>query len=100
MDFVAGCLVEAFFELFAEGYVSLISAFMPNREMSDRAQKAIGIVLLIVGLLLFVGLIAGIILLVESGGTSALGKTFVGINIAYVVVSVVLKIVSCIKNKA
>ena len=60
------CLVEGFLELFGEGFVYLCSAFVPNKNISERAHRIIGIVVLFVSLALFVGLIVGIFLLVVA----------------------------------
>ena len=52
MDFVMDCLVEGFLELFGEGFVYLCSAFVPNKNISERAHRIIGIVVLFVSLAL------------------------------------------------
>ena len=96
MEFIFDILVEAFFELFGEGFISLCSAFVPQKVVSEK--KIIGYVCLAVSLVLFVGLFAGIIILVETKGQSFWGWILICLNIIYLFTGITLKIVSCIKK--
>ena len=46
MEFLFDILVEAFFELFGEGFISLCSAFVPQKVVSEKRKKIIGYVCL------------------------------------------------------
>jgi len=94
MDFIVDFLVEAFLELFGEGFVSLCSAFIPNKALSGKSQRIIGIIFLIIALALFVGLIVGIVLLIETSGQSFWGWLLISLSLIYIVSGIVLKIVS------
>lgn len=92
------CLVEGFLELFGEGFVYLCSAFVPNKNISERAHRIIGIVVLFVSLALFVGLIVGIFLLVETNGQSFWGWLLISLSVIYIVGGIALKIFFHIKK--
>lgn len=98
MDFIMDCLVEGFLELFGEGFVYLCSAFVPNKNISERAHRIIGIVVLFVSLALFVGLIVGIFLLVETNGQSFWGWLLISLSVIYIVGGIALKIFFHIKK--
>lgn len=98
MDFIVDVLAEGFFELFAEGFVSLCSAFILKKILSDRLQRIIGIMFLVIALALFIGLIVGIVLLVETSGQSFWGWLLISLSVLYVVSGIALKIVSHIKK--
>mgnify|MGYP000041887694 FL=1 len=98
MDFIMDCLVEGFLELFGEGFVYLCSAFVPNKNISERAHRIIGIVVLFVSLALFVGLIVGIFLLVETNGQSFWGWLLISLSVIYIVGGIALKIFSHMKK--
>ena len=92
------CLVEGFLELFGEGFVYLCSAFVPNKNISERAHRIIGIVVLFVSLALFVGLIVGIFLLVETNGQSFWGWLLISLSVIYIVGGIALKTFSHMKK--
>lgn len=98
MDFIMDVLVEGFFELFGEGFLSLCSAFIPDKILSEKSQRIIGIIFFIIALALFVGLIIGVVLLVETGGQSLWGWLLVSVSAIYMVSGIVLKIRSHIKK--
>ena len=98
MEFIFDILVEAFFELFGEGFISLCSAFVPQKVVSERGKKIIGYVCLAVSLVLFLGLFAGIIILVETKGHSFWGWILICLNIIYLFTGITLKMISCIKK--
>ena len=97
MEFLFDILVEAFFELFGEGFISLCSAFVPQKVVSEKRKKIIGYVCLAISLILLVGLFAGIIILVETKGQSFWGWLLISLNIIYLLAGITLKIVS--RNK-
>lgn len=99
MDFLVDFLVEVVLNVFAEGFVSLSAAFMPNKALSPRTEKILTIILFLVGVCLFVLLFVGIGILVKSHGDNLIGWIFVGACINYVLLSIVAKIVAKIKIK-
>ena len=91
-------LVEAFFEIFSEGFIALCSAFIPQKVVSEKRKKIIGYVCLAISLILLVGLFAGIIILVETKGQSFWGWLLISLNIIYLLAGIALKIISHIKK--
>ena len=98
MEFLFDILVEAFFELFGEGFISLCSVFVPQKAVSEKRKKIIGYVCLAISLILLVGLFAGIIILVETKGQSFWGWLLISLNIIYLLAGITLKIISHIKK--
>ena len=98
MEFIFDILVEAFFEFFGEGFISLCSAFVPQKVISEKEKKIIGYVCLTVSLILFIALFAGIIILVETKGQSFWGWLLICLNIIYLLAGITLKIVSHTKK--
>ena len=98
MEFLVDILVEAFFELFGEGFIALCSAFVPQKVVSERGKKIIGYVCLAISLVLFIGLFAGIIILVETKGQSFWGWLLISLSVIYLLAGITLKIVSHIKK--
>ena len=98
MEFLFDILVEAFFELFGEGFISLCSAFVPQKVVSEKRNKIIGYVCLAISLILLVGLFAGIIILVETKGQSFWCWLLISLNIIYLLAGITLKIISNIKK--
>ena len=98
MEFLFDILVEDFFELFGEGFISLCSAFVPQKVVFEKRKKIIGYVCLAISLILLVGLFAGIIILVETKGQSFWGWLLISLNIIYLLAGITLKIISHIKK--
>lgn len=98
MEFIFEVLVEAFFELFGEGFISLCSAFIPQKTITEKGKKIISCVCLAISLLLFIGLFIGIAILVETKGQNFWGWLLISLNIIYLLTGITLKIVSCIKK--
>lgn len=98
MDFLFDILVEAFFEIFGEGFIALCSAFVPQKAVSEKGKKIIGYVCLAVSLVLFIGLFAGIIILVETKGQSFWGWLLISLSIIYLLAGITLKIIAHIKK--
>ena len=96
--FLFDILVEAFFEIFSEGFIALCSAFIPQKVASKKRKKIIGYVCLAISLILLVGLFAGIIILVETKGQSFWGWLLISLNIIYLLAGITLKIISHIKK--
>ncbi len=98
MDILFEFLIELFFEIFSEGFISLCSSFIPNKVVSEKGRGIIGTICLIVSMVLLVGLFVGIIILVETSGQSFWGWLLASLSVIYVVGGIVLKIVSHIKK--
>lgn len=98
MELLFDILVEAFFEIFGEGFIALCSAFVPQKVVAEKRKKIIGYVCLAISLVLFVGLFAGIIILVETNGQSFWGWLLISLNIIYLLTGITLKIISHIKK--
>ena len=98
MEFIFEVLVEAFFELFGEGFISLCSAFIPQKTITEKGKKIISCVCLAISLLLFIGLFIGIAILVETKGQNFWGWLLICLSMIYLLTGITLKIVSCIKK--
>lgn len=98
MDLIIDIIVEILFGSPAEGFVTLSFIFIPKNNLTPKAEKRLRIIFTFAGLLLFVLLIVGIVLLIESHGTCALGLVFVILCGLYVASSITLKIITKIKN--
>ena len=98
MEFLFDILAEAFFEIFGEGFIALCSAFVPQKVVSEKGKKIIGYVCFAISLVLFVGLFAGIIILVETKGQSFWCWLLSSLNIIYLLAGMTLKIISHIKK--
>ena len=98
MEFLFDFLVEAFFEIFGEGYIALCSALIPQKVISKKRKKIICYVCLAISLILLVGLFAGIIILVETKGQSFWGWLLITLNIIYLLAGITLKIIYQIKK--
>jgi len=96
MEFVLDILVEAFIEIFGEGFITLCSAFVP--QVSEKGKKIIGFVCLVISLVLFLGFFAGISILVETKGESFWGWLLISLSVIYLLAGITLKIVSHIKK--
>lgn len=99
MDFLFDVLVEAFFELFVEGFVSLYTAFVPQKNVSENGIKVIRYVCLAVSLVLLVGLLAGIIISIETNGQNFWGWILISLSLIYLLSGIALKIASHIKKQ-
>ncbi|MDD6094144.1 MAG: hypothetical protein PUC29_00155 [Clostridia bacterium] len=94
MDMVFDIFAEVFFEVICEGFLYLCTLFIPSKKLSEKARKIVGIVLAIIASLLFLGLVVGIFMLIETKGTGILGWALVSAAVLYVFAGVALKIIS------
>ncbi len=98
MEFVFEILFEFIYELLCEGLLNLYRAFLPSRVISPTAYKVVKAIAVIVSVLMFVLLFVGVILLIDTKGKSALGWVFVSAYAVYIILAIVVKIISIIKN--
>ena len=98
MDVLFDMLLEFLFTLFAEGFLYLHSAFVPNKDITPKLKKRIKVICLFVSLFLFAGLFAGIIILVELGIRNFWGWLLISLNVLYLLSAVVLKIIAHAKK--
>ena len=98
MDFLMDFLVEVVFNVFAEGFISLAAAFMPNKAFSPRTEKILTIIFSLIGICLFVLLVVGAVILIESRGDNIMGWILTGVCAIYVVLAIVSKIVAKTKK--
>lgn len=70
-----GCLFELIFDIFLEGsmeltawcYIKIIQLIFPDKTISERTRNTIKMVTGIIGMLCFVALLVGLILLFQDG---------------------------------
>ncbi len=98
MEFVFDVLVEAIFEIFAEGFIALYLAFAPQKAMTEKSKKIIGYIFLAISVVLMVGLVIGAVVLLETKGQSFWGWLLIGLNVVYIITGITLKIIAHIKK--
>jgi hypothetical protein len=86
------CIVELLFEIFAEGFISLCEEFIPEKLRSAKTRCWLTVVFLILAAALLVGLVFGVIALVEHRGRSLFGWVMVGLSSAYLLAGVLRKV--------
>ena len=85
-------LFDIIFEVFCEGFISLVEEFLPRRMRSTGVGLVVTVFFLFLACALFVGLVIGVIQLVESGGTSSSGWLLVSLALGYILCGVLLKL--------
>ncbi len=98
MDEIFEIIFEFVVEIVVEGFLNLYKAFLPSKVVSPIAYKVIKMVALIISATLFVLLIIGIGLLIESGATSVLGWVFVSLYGLYLVLAIVAWVFSAVRK--
>lgn len=99
MEFLVDILVEIVLGVCGEGFVNLTTSFLPVDNLSKKAKTVLYTIFGLIGMAIFVMIIVGIFLLLESNGASVLGRVFIGVSAAYVAAATVLKIISNRKEK-
>ena len=89
MEVILEIIFEFAFEIVGEGLLNLYRVFLPNKSISPTAQKVIKAIHVTISVVLFVLLLVGILLLIESGGTSVLGWVFVSLYALYIVIAII-----------
>ena len=97
LDILFELILTVFVEGFTEGFVSLCTAFVPQKKISPQTRKIITWTCVIASLLLLVGLFAGIIIAVETRGQSFWGWLLIALGIVYLLVGIALKLISYIR---
>ena len=98
MDFIFDVLVEAFFEIFVEGFLALCSVFVPQKVLTEKGKNIIAYIFLAISVVLLVGLFIGVIVLLKTEGQSFWGWLLIGLNIIYIITGITLKIISHVKK--
>lgn len=94
MEFLLDAFVEFFIELLCDPFLSLSSAFVPQKKLSEKVKRMIGYVLFVVSFALFFGLIIGIFILFKSDGKSFWGWLLISLCVVFFLTGMILKIVS------
>ena len=108
MGCVIECLIEIFAEIFLEiilyGWFSLMQLIVPKRYFNDRLERIIKIIVGIITVLLFIGIIIGIIfILLDDIGLQELGFYLfiisLGVSIAQIAAGIIVRILVKKKEK-
>ncbi len=91
-EFIFEFFIESFIELMANAYESVFPKKVAPKKKIEFMCALISVVCLVV-------LVIGGVMLAETKGESALGKTMVISSLFYIVLGIALKIKSVIKNK-
>ena len=93
MDVAFEMILEFFAELFCEGLTSVFTdEFVPYEELPRKKRERYNFIAGVVSIVMFVLLIVGGIMLLETKGKSDLGKILTGFPIVYILTAVVLLI--------
>lgn len=98
MDIFIDIMVEILFEIFANGFMSAACVFFPNHTMSAKAERNLSIVFCLLGLFMFILLIVGGILLIDSRWCSTIGWVLLGTSVGYMVLALVLRLIKLPKK--
>lgn len=100
MDVVFEMILEFFAELFCEGLTSVFTdEFVPYEELPRKKRERYNFIAGVISIVMFVLLIVGGIMLLETKGKSDLGKILIGFPIVYILTAVVLLIRRRIRRK-
>lgn len=100
MDVVFEIIFEFFAELFCEGLTSVFTdEFVPYEELPRKKREKYKFIVFVVSVVMFVSLIVGGIILLETKGESELGIILVGFPIVYILTAVVLLIRKSVKRR-
>lgn len=92
-------LFDIIFEVFCEGFISLVEEFLPRRMRSTGVGLVVTVFFLFLACALLVGLVIGSIQLLESKGSSTSGWLLVGLALGYILCGVLIKLFRCRRNK-
>lgn len=98
MDFIFDILAEIFAEVFCDCFISTYTAFVPDKKISHKMKQTIEIVAGAISIILFICLIFGGAMLLDTKGKSELGKILIGFPIVYFLTAVILGIRKLVKK--
>ena len=98
MEFIFELVFEFLFEFFGEIFLNLYTVFLPHREISESVYRIVKTVLVIISVVLFILMLIGVILLIDSSAKSVLGWVFVSSYVLYIVTSIVVWVISAIRQ--
>ena len=100
MEFISEFFVEFFIEIFCEGVLSVGTEIVPYKKLPEAKRKKYKAIAVVTTFVLFVLLMVGGAMLLETKGKSDLGKVLIGFPIVYFVTGIVLKIYHHLKRKS
>lgn len=89
MDFVIEVIIEFVIELFGEVYLNAAASLMPEKTLSKRAKRTLEVVFSLIGVMFFILLIVGVILLIVNGCGSMLGWIFTVCSLAFLIGTII-----------
>lgn len=99
MEFIIEVIMEFFIEIFAEVYVGIAVSLMPNKTLTPKAEKLLETIFAFVGIVFFLMLLVGIVLIIGNKGTSFIGWIFVCLGVSFIIISLILKYISSRKYR-
>jgi len=90
MEFVIDFLIELFTEVFCGVFIELSKYFVPEKKLSRKVNNIFEIVSAVISALVFVGLIIGVLLLLDQGLRSVAGWILTAFGSAWLVIGIVL----------
>lgn len=98
MEIIFEFLVEIIIEAFAEGIFSLWIWIFPGKPFTEKGKNIVRVICVFVSLIFLVALVVGIVLLGSTQGKSFWGWLFICLNIIYLLIGIILKVIYHIKK--
>ena len=93
-------VIEILIEIFGESMISLSSALVPEKPVSEKTKKVIAVICAVFGLISMICLIIGIALLgEESGKYITAGIVFICVFAVYLITVIAANIIRLIKKR-
>ena len=93
-------VIEILIEIFGESMISLSSALVPEKPVSEKTKKIIAVICAVFGLISMICLIIGIALLSEeSGKFITAGIVFISIFGIYLIIVITANIIRLIRKR-
>lgn len=93
MDIVIDIILEFFVESVMEWFADIGVRLLPSKNLPSKQKEIIKAVVSILALLIFAGMIVGIVLLIDSNGSSIFGWILTTIAAAYILLAIILNII-------
>ena len=98
MDIMFEGLIEFFAEIFCEGFLSASTEIVPYEKLPRKKREKYKFIVVVISVILFILLVIGGVMLLETKGKSELGKILIGFPIVYILTAVALLIKKLVKR--
>jgi len=92
-------VIELLVEIFGEAFIDLSSALVPNKELSEKAKKIIGVIFGVIAMAALICLLIGVALLCdESENYKEAGGIFILVFAIYFVIVIIANVIKLIRK--